>query len=91
MKVTVVGAGAIGGLIAGRIAGFIPDSQVSILARGASLERLRDTGRTVFEADPGAPDGFATTYDGQVPVSDSAAELGVQDIVVISCPIHFFK
>ncbi len=84
MKVAVVGAGAIGGLMAGRLAALVPGAQVSILARGESLARLRDEGLTVYEADPDAPDGFATTYDGPVNVSDNADDLGVQDLVVIS-------
>ncbi|MGH1361481.1 MAG: 2-dehydropantoate 2-reductase [Burkholderiaceae bacterium] len=88
MKVGVVGAGAIGGLIAGRIAshvaGLVPESQVSILARGASLEHLQRKGLAVYEADPQASDGFARTFDGPVNASDSAAVLGVQDILIIS-------
>lgn len=75
MKVCIVGAGAIGGFIGTRLAAA-GQAQVSALARGATLEALRTHGWRM------------TTAEGlvQAPAqaSDDAAELGMQDLVIIA-------
>ncbi|MGJ7580119.1 2-dehydropantoate 2-reductase [Variovorax sp. RHLX14] len=75
MKVCIVGAGAIGGFIGTRLAAA-GQAQVSVLARGATLEALRTHGWRM------------TTAEGlvQAPAHASAdpRELGVQDLVVIA-------
>ncbi len=75
MKVCIVGAGAIGGFIGTRLAAA-GASEVSALARGATLEALRSQGWRLRTAD-----GLT-----QAPTraSDRPAELGVQDLVVIA-------
>lgn len=75
MKVCIVGAGAIGGFLGARLAAK-GDSQVSALARGATLEAL-------------CRHGWRLRQDGQLlqapaRASAAAAELGVQDLVVIA-------
>ena len=74
MKVAVVGLGAVGGLIAARLARAGHD--VSALARGATLERVRDEGLAVESA--------RDSFTARLRVSDDAATLGAQDLVVIA-------
>jgi 2-dehydropantoate 2-reductase len=76
MRICVVGAGAIGGVIAARLAG-VDGTDVSVLARGATLSAVREHGLRVS-----APDGTVTAQ--VVAASDDAAELGPQDFVVVA-------
>ena len=46
MKITVIGAGAIGGWLAARLAN-VPGVQMSAIARGATLEALHARGITL--------------------------------------------
>ena len=75
MKVCVVGAGAIGGLLAARLA-RAGTADVSVLARGATLAALRERGLTLESA------GQLVTTTPRA--SDRAAELGAQDLIVIA-------
>jgi 2-dehydropantoate 2-reductase len=74
MRFGIVGAGAIGGFIGVPLARAGHD--VSALARGATLEALRNGTWAV------ARDGKSA--EARVRASDSAAELGVQDAIVIA-------
>ncbi|MDE2605645.1 MAG: 2-dehydropantoate 2-reductase [Burkholderiales bacterium] len=74
MKVCIYGAGAIGGWIGVRLAHAGCD--VSVVARGATLEQLRNHGLRLQEGDQ--------TLTANVRASASAAELGVQDLVVVA-------
>jgi len=75
MKVCIVGAGAIGGFIGTRLAAA-GQAQVSAVARGATLDALRRHGWRLNMA--------GATLQAAARASDSAAELGVQDLVVIA-------
>jgi 2-dehydropantoate 2-reductase len=75
MKVCIVGAGAIGGLIGARLAAHT-DSQVSALARGETLEALNARGWRLQQGD--------TLVAGKSRASSDARELGPQDLVVIA-------
>ncbi|MGD9831537.1 MAG: 2-dehydropantoate 2-reductase [Piscinibacter sp.] len=75
MKVCIVGAGAIGGFIGTRLA-RAGQAQVSALARGATLAALRTQGwRLRIGGD---------LQQAPATASDSAAELGPQDLVIIA-------
>ena len=74
MKVCIYGAGAIGGWMGGALARAGCD--VSVVARGATLAALQQHGLRVHQAGQLS----AHTVDS----SASPAELGVQDLVVIS-------
>jgi 2-dehydropantoate 2-reductase len=74
MRICIFGAGAIGGFIAGYMARAGVD--VSVIARGAHLQAIRDHGLTVE-----GPDGSFTV---QVRASADPAELGVQDGVLVT-------
>lgn len=77
-SIAVVGAGAIGGLIAARLWRAHRNVQINVLARGAHLQAMRRDGLTIVEG----PDD-ATRYTAHVNTADNAADLGVQDIVFV--------
>ncbi|MGZ5265675.1 MAG: 2-dehydropantoate 2-reductase [Caldimonas sp.] len=74
MRVAVVGLGAVGGLVAARMAGA--GHEVSALARGETLARVRERGLIVESAGGRVSARFA--------VSDDPATLGPQELVVIA-------
>ena len=78
MRICVVGAGAIGGLVA---SGFArAGNEVSLIARGAHLEALRANGLTVLSGDK--REVF------RLRASDDPSELGAQDAVFICLKTH---
>lgn len=79
MKVCILGLGAVGGLLAARIAGR-GEQPVSAVARGATLEAVRRHGLRLIERD-GDRERSTTVA---LRVSDRPADLGVQDLVVLT-------
>lgn len=75
MKVCIVGAGAIGGLIGVQLAAA-GHADVSVLARGATLAALRSHGWRVRHA--------GAEMHALVRAEEDAGSLGVQDVVVIA-------
>jgi 2-dehydropantoate 2-reductase len=75
MKIAIVGLGAIGGLLAARLAAA--GHTVCAVARGATLAALRENGVRVRDS------GGAETVQ-RIAASDSPAALGAQDLVVIA-------
>ena len=78
MRVGVVGAGAIGGLVAAKLARAGED--VTVVARGAHLAAFRARGLAVRE---GGGEEIA-----RVRATDRVAELGPQDVVVLAMKAH---
>jgi 2-dehydropantoate 2-reductase len=76
MKVCILGAGAIGGFIGTRLA-LAGEAQVSALARNATLQSLRQQGWRLHQ-------GGELLQAPVAAASDTAAELGPQDLVVIA-------
>jgi 2-dehydropantoate 2-reductase len=76
MRICIVGAGAIGGYIAGSLASA-EAADTSVLARGATLAALRESGLRVESASSG-------TLTVPLRASDSATSLGPQDVVVLA-------
>lgn len=74
MRIAIVGAGAIGGWIGVRLAQ--QGHAISVLARGATLAALK--------AGPWKLDIGGETLSADVTASDDAADLGVQDIVIVA-------
>ncbi|HSV44416.1 MAG TPA: 2-dehydropantoate 2-reductase [Ramlibacter sp.] len=74
MKIAVIGAGAIGGWLAARLA--LAGDDVSVIARGATLRQLASHG---VELRSGG-----RTEVARVCASASAAELGPQDVVLLT-------
>ena len=75
MKVCIVGAGAIGGFIGTRLAAA-GRAEVSAIARGATLAALRQHGWRLNTAEG--------LVQAPARAAEQAAELGVQDLVVIA-------
>jgi 2-dehydropantoate 2-reductase len=75
-RICIVGAGAIGGLIGTRLAA-LPDTEVSAIARGDTLQALREHGWRLS-------DGRGLQQHLANAVSEHAGELGPQDLVVIA-------
>lgn len=78
MKVCVFGAGATGGHIAGLLAQS--GAAVSVIARGAHLAAIRASGITLRTA--------GGTTRTMVNASDTPAEIGVQDLVLVTLKSH---
>jgi len=79
MRIAVVGAGAIGGTIAGLLA-RAGGHEVSVLARGPHLAAIRARG-LMLETETGT-----TTH--RLAASDDPAALGRQDIVILAAKGH---
>jgi 2-dehydropantoate 2-reductase len=78
MKVCVIGAGAIGGLLGGRLAAA--GNEVSLVARGAHLAAIRETGLAIRDD--------AGVRSVRLPAADDPAGFGPQDVVVIALKAH---
>ncbi len=81
MKICVVGAGAIGGLLAFRLAAAGHD--VSVVARGAHREAIAARGLTLVDHQAG---GSASSQP--MHATDDPSSLGVQDVVFIGLKAH---
>jgi 2-dehydropantoate 2-reductase len=74
LRIGVVGAGAIGGFLATKLA--LAGNQVGVLARGATLQAIRSKG---LQLDSGG-----VRLEARVAASDDAAQLGKQDVVILA-------
>src|SRR6201996_985869 len=82
MRICVVGAGAIGGVIAARLATAEgTDVEVPVLAPGATFAAIRDGGLRVSSPESA---NTGETASARVTASDDAAELGEQDFVIVA-------
>ena len=79
MKICIIGAGAIGGLLAARL--HHAGENVSIVARGPHLEAIRANGLALMEND-------GTTITAHVRASDTIADAGPQDLIVLAVKAH---
>ena len=79
MRICIIGAGAIGGLLAVRL--HQAGEDVSVVARGAHLEAIRRDGLKLIGEDGGET-------IAQVRASQSMSELGPQDLVVLGMKSH---
>lgn len=78
MRIAVYGAGAIGGLFGARLARA--GHEVSMIARGETLARLRSDGLTLLET----VDGEQVSTRADVRAAAEPAELGEQDVVIVA-------
>jgi len=74
MKICIFGAGAVGSFLAARLAHA--GKEVSVIVRGPHLEAIKKNGLTLQ-----AKDGEISV---RLPASESAAELGPQDLVIVA-------
>ncbi len=78
MRVVVVGAGAVGGSLAVKLAQA--GHAVGVVARGAHLQAIRAQGLSLHD-----PDGSVTV---QVQASDAPEDFGPQDLIVLGMKAH---
>ena len=80
MRITVIGVGAVGGWLAGALARA--GAEVSLVARGATLEAIRSAGLTLIEKE--RRETFRLT------VSESAVDLPRADAVIVAVKTYGF-
>jgi 2-dehydropantoate 2-reductase len=80
MKIAVIGAGAIGGLVGARLA--LAGEAVTFIARGANLQAIRDNGIRLIESDG------REQVARDVLVTDDCAQAGPQDLVILAVKAH---
>ena len=78
MKICVIGAGAIGGLLAAKLAQS--GEEVSVVARGAHLAAIRANGLALIEE--------GREIVARVKATDRIAEVGEQDLVILGMKAH---
>jgi 2-dehydropantoate 2-reductase len=74
MRIGIIGAGAVGGFMAGHLARA--GNEVAVLARGANLTALKQNGVTVISR--------GERWTAPVTASDSAADLGAVDLAIVT-------
>lgn len=79
MKICIFGAGAIGGLLGVKLAEAGAD--VSLVARGPHLKAMQENGLSLISEE-----GTRSTV--KVRASENAADLGVQDYVIVTLKAH---
>jgi 2-dehydropantoate 2-reductase len=80
MKIAVIGAGAIGGLVGARLA--LAGEDVTFVVRGANLEAIRTRGIRLVEADG------QERVAAPVEATDDYDAAGPQDLVVLALKAH---
>jgi 2-dehydropantoate 2-reductase len=80
MKIAIIGAGAIGGLVGARLA--LAGAQVTFLVRGANLAAVRANGVRLIMGDG------SEHVAGHVTATDDYAAAGPQDIVILAVKAH---
>ncbi len=83
MRICVVGAGAIGGLLGAKLA--LAGESVTLLDRGAHLEAIRRSGLKLVLAD--GSEQMART----AAATDDFAAAGTQDLVILSVKAHIIE
>jgi 2-dehydropantoate 2-reductase len=80
MKIAIIGAGAIGGLVGARLA--LAGEDVTFIVRGRNLAAIRENGIRLLDAEGGGP--------AAVPVqaTDDYAQAGPQDLVIPAMKAH---
>ena len=80
MKICVVGAGAIGGLMAAKLA--LAGNEVTVIDQGAHLTAIQKNGLKLIWED-------GTKHVAQVKAVESAEEAGPSDLVILAVKAHF--
>jgi 2-dehydropantoate 2-reductase len=80
MKICIVGAGAIGGLLGAKLA--LAGEEVTLIARGAHLEAMQKNGLKLIEEDG------SEHVTKNVKATSRIAEAGKQDLVILALKAH---
>ena len=79
MKICVIGAGAIGGMMAVKFG--LSGEDVTVIARGPKLEAIRKNGFKLIWED-------GTEHVAEVKATDKIGEVGPQDIIILAVKAH---
>ena len=80
MKICVVGAGAIGGLMGTKLA--LNGEEVTVIDQGAHLQAIQENGLKLIWQD-------GTEYVAEVAkATDKVEDAGVQDLIILSLKAH---
>ena len=80
MKIGVIGAGSIGGLVGAKLA--VAGEAVTFIVRGANLKTIGEQGFTLIAADG------SRQVVRDVQATDDYAQAGVQDVVILAMKAH---
>ncbi|HEY8887216.1 MAG TPA: 2-dehydropantoate 2-reductase [Gallionella sp.] len=80
MKICIVGAGAIGGMLGAKLA--LSGNDVTLILRGANLEAVRQNGLRLIEEDG------KELLAQPIKATSVIAEAGVQDVVILTLKAH---
>ena len=80
MKICIVGAGAIGGFLAVRLA--LTGQEVTVILRGANLDAVRRNGLTLIEENGGE------LVVKPIKATSHIKEVGMQDVVILGMKAH---
>jgi len=80
MKIAVIGAGSIGGLVGAKLA--LAGEAVTFIVRGANLKTIRERGFTLIGADGSRQEVR------NLQATDDYAQAGVQDVVILAMKAH---
>ncbi|MFT5961455.1 MAG: 2-dehydropantoate 2-reductase [Burkholderiaceae bacterium] len=76
MKIAIYGAGAVGGLIAAKLAQHDKANQINVIARGATLAAIRAHGLRIEDS--------TGIHHAMLEADDTPSRFGVQDIVIVA-------
>jgi 2-dehydropantoate 2-reductase len=80
MKICVVGAGAIGGMLGVKLA--LSGHEVTLILRGANLQAVQENGLTLIE------ESGKELLAKPIRATSSISEVGVQDVVILGLKAH---
>ncbi|HEY4975406.1 MAG TPA: 2-dehydropantoate 2-reductase, partial [Steroidobacteraceae bacterium] len=80
MKIAIIGAGAVGGYVAAKLA--LAGEQVTCMVRGANLQAIRRSGIKLIMSDG------SEQVAGNVTATDDYAAAGPQDMVILAVKAH---
>src|SRR5437773_7552903 len=78
MRICVVGAGAIGGLLAAKL--HAAGEEVTVIARGRHLEAIKKDGLRLVDGE--------IEITARVAATDSVAEAGKQNLLILAVKAH---
>jgi 2-dehydropantoate 2-reductase len=84
MKICIVGAGAIGGMLGVKLA--LTGNDVTLILRGANLEAVKANGLTLIEEN--GNELVASPLNATIKATSVIAEAGVQDVIILALKAH---
>jgi ketopantoate reductase len=82
MKICIVGAGAIGGLMGAKLA--LAGEEVTVIDQGVHLKAIQDEGLKLIWED-------GTEYLAEVKATDKIEDVGKQDLIILALKAHYLE